>query len=74
VGPRRVRGQTLDHRFTDIAACGHGCLAGGVALNCKMNMEIAAESAVCRLYVPPVPHDAGVALGAATLKMRRIES
>ncbi|WP_339358577.1 carbamoyltransferase C-terminal domain-containing protein, partial [Klebsiella pneumoniae] len=31
-------------------------------------MEIAAEPSVKRLYVPPVPHDAGVALGAAMLK------
>ena len=90
LGPRRVRGQPLEQRFTDIAAsgqkqleivttevvrnaiaktgCGDVCLAGGVALNCKMNMEIAAEPSVKRLYVPPVPHDAGVALGAAMLK------
>ena len=33
-----------------------------------MNMEIAAEPSVGRLYVPPVPHDAGVVLGAAMLK------
>jgi len=90
LGPRRLRGQPLDQRFTDIAAsgqkqleivttevvrkaiamtgCADVCLAGGVALNCKMNMEIAAEPSVGRLYVPPVPHDAGVALGAAMLK------
>lgn len=90
LGPRRVRGQALDQRFTDIAAsgqrqleivttevirsaikasgCADVCLAGGVALNCKMNMEIAAEPSVGKLYVPPVPHDAGVALGAAMLK------
>jgi carbamoyltransferase len=90
LGPRRIRGQALDKRLTDIAAsgqkqleivttevirsaiaatgCADVCLAGGVALNCKMNMEIAAESAVRRLYVPPVPHDAGVALGAAMMK------
>jgi carbamoyltransferase len=90
LGPRRLRGQPLDQRFTDIAASGQKqlelvttqvlrtaigqtgcpdvCLAGGVALNCKMNMEIAAEPMVGRLYVPPVPHDAGVALGAAMLK------
>src|SRR5262249_44734340 len=48
--------------------CADVCLAGGVALNCKMNMEIAAEPSVRRLYVPPVPHDAGVALGAAMMK------
>lgn len=90
LGPRRLRGQELDQRFTNIAAsgqkqleivttqvirsaieatgCADVCLAGGVALNCKMNMEIAAEPSVGRLYVPPVPHDAGVALGAAMMK------
>jgi carbamoyltransferase len=90
LGPRRVRGQALDQRFTNVAAsgqkqleivatevirsaisatgCADVCLAGGVALNCKMNMEIAAEASVGRLYVPPVPHDAGVALGAAMMK------
>ena len=50
------------------SGCNDVCLAGGVALNCKMNMEIAAEPSVGKLYVPPVPHDAGVALGAAMLK------
>jgi carbamoyltransferase len=90
LGPRRVRGQPLDRRLTNIACsgqkqlelvttevirsavaatgCADVCLAGGVALNCKMNMEIAAEPSVRRLYVPPVPHDAGVALGAAMMK------
>jgi len=36
------------------------CLAGGVALNCAANATLAGP-----LYIPPVPHDAGVALGAA---------
>ncbi|PRH77893.1 carbamoyltransferase [Streptomyces solincola] len=36
------------------------CLAGGVALNCSTNGTLPGP-----LYVPPVPHDAGVALGAA---------
>lgn len=36
------------------------CLAGGVALNCSANGQLSGP-----LYVPPVPHDAGVALGAA---------
>ncbi len=36
------------------------CLSGGVALNCSANGLLAPP-----LYVPPVPHDAGVALGAA---------
>ncbi|GAA5103273.1 carbamoyltransferase C-terminal domain-containing protein [Nocardia iowensis] len=36
------------------------CLAGGVALNCSTNGTLPGP-----VYVPPVPHDAGVALGAA---------
>jgi carbamoyltransferase len=36
------------------------CMAGGVALNCSTNGQLDQP-----LYVPPVPHDAGVALGAA---------
>jgi len=36
------------------------CLAGGVALNCSANGRLEPP-----VYVPPVPHDAGVALGAA---------
>ncbi len=36
------------------------CIAGGVGLNCAANGRLAGP-----VYVPPVPHDAGVALGAA---------
>lgn len=36
------------------------CLSGGVALNCVANGLLPEP-----LFVPPVPHDAGVALGAA---------
>lgn len=36
------------------------CLSGGVALNCSTNGTLPGP-----VYVPPVPHDAGVALGAA---------
>jgi carbamoyltransferase len=36
------------------------CMAGGVALNCSANGKLPEP-----VYVPPVPHDAGVALGAA---------
>ena len=36
------------------------CMAGGVALNCSANGLLPQP-----VYVPPVPHDAGVALGAA---------
>lgn len=36
------------------------CLAGGVALNCVANGLLPEP-----VYIPPFPHDAGVALGAA---------
>ena len=36
------------------------CLAGGVALNCSTNGQLEGP-----VYVPPVPHDAGVSIGAA---------
>lgn len=36
------------------------CLAGGVALNCSANGLLPQP-----VYAPPIPHDAGVALGAA---------
>lgn len=36
------------------------CLAGGVVLNCSANGRLPDP-----VFVPPVPHDAGVALGAA---------
>lgn len=41
------------------------CLAGGVALNCVANGLLL--DLVNRLHVPPYPHDAGVALGAAQI-------
>jgi carbamoyltransferase len=43
------------------ALTGQGvCLSGGVALNCVANGLLPEP-----LFAPPVPHDAGVALGAA---------
>jgi len=41
------------------------CLAGGIALNCKMNKQIMELKAVDQLYVQPVAHDGGSILGAA---------
>ena len=43
------------------------CLAGGVALNCKMNGVIARSELIDDLFVQPVSHDAGSALGAAMI-------
>lgn len=41
------------------------CYAGGIALNCIANTKALAESGFQRLYVPPCPNDAGLALGMA---------
>lgn len=39
-------------------------LAGGVALNCKLNQRISALDAVDDVFIQPVANDAGLALGA----------
>ena len=41
------------------------CLAGGVALNCKMNGEILKLPFIDNLYVSPASGDSGTSLGAA---------
>jgi carbamoyltransferase len=44
------------------------CLSGGVALNCKLNGQLAQLPEVEQLFVQPVSHDAGVSLGAAMVR------
>ncbi len=41
------------------------CLAGGVALNCTANYLVKERSPFLHTYIPPAPHDAGTAVGAA---------
>lgn len=41
------------------------CLSGGVALNCVANSLIMKESGFENIFVQPVAHDAGTAIGAA---------
>jgi len=43
---------------------GNLCLAGGVALNCKLNKVLMELDRVDELFIQPVAHDAGTALGA----------
>lgn len=45
----------------------HLCVAGGTALNCTMNSRLLLESRFATVDVPPAPHDAGCAAGAALL-------
>ena len=41
------------------------CFAGGVALNCSSNWFVKEDGPFETVYIPPAPHDAGTALGAA---------
>ncbi|WP_440988391.1 carbamoyltransferase family protein [Haloarchaeobius baliensis] len=43
-------------------------LAGGVALNCKLNKRVREHDAVEDVFVQPVANDAGLALGAGWLE------
>ncbi|WP_436927427.1 carbamoyltransferase family protein [Halosimplex amylolyticum] len=43
-------------------------LAGGVALNCKLNKRLRESDAVEDVFVQPVAHDAGLAVGAGLLE------
>lgn len=44
------------------------CLAGGVALNCKMNKRVMELDSVDEIFVQPVAQDAGSALGAGIIE------
>lgn len=44
-------------------------LAGGVALNCKMNKRVQESPLVDDLFIQPVAHDAGLALGGGWLEV-----
>ncbi len=52
------------HRTTGLRAL---CLGGGVALNAPAVERIRRESGFASVHVPPFPHDAGTAVGAALL-------
>lgn len=46
------------------------CLAGGVALNCKMNKRVMEHEMVESVYIQPVANDAGLPLGAGWIDQR----
>tara|TARA_A100001015_G_scaffold190793_1_gene212591 strand:- start:178 stop:1884 length:1707 start_codon:yes stop_codon:yes gene_type:complete len=54
------------------------CLAGGVAMNCKMNGELYRQRFVDKIFVQPASSDNGVSLGAAQIifhmKKKKINS
>ncbi len=43
------------------------CLAGGVAMNCKMNGELSKEKYIKNIFIQPAASDNGVSLGAAQI-------
>jgi len=51
----------------DLAGSNNLCIAGGVALNCKMNGEIHKSGIAENFFVQPISYDAGVSLGSAML-------
>lgn len=51
--------------------CSRFALAGGVALNCSGNGQLARQEFVEEIFVQPASHDAGTALGAAILAHRQ---
>ncbi|ELY44056.1 carbamoyltransferase family protein [Natronorubrum sulfidifaciens] len=67
----------LEETVVDIAetavdqlGTGNVALAGGVALNCKLNKCVRESPAVDDTFVQPVAHDAGLALGAGWSQQR----
>jgi len=59
--------QSIVTKYISESGLSKVALAGGVALNCKMNKRIRELEVVDDLFVQPVSHDAGSALGAAWL-------
>lgn len=58
-------GLALARHAMDKAGSRNLCMAGGVALNCKMNGVINQRAGVDELFVQPISADSGTALGAA---------
>jgi len=48
----------------ELTGCRNVCLAGGVALNCKVNKRIMELPEVKNLFIQPISSDAGLTLGA----------
>lgn len=67
----KAAGALVARIAADKTFSGNLCLAGGVALNCKMNGALMQLEGVSRVFVPPVSSDDGTALGAAMLYARQ---
>lgn len=56
--------------YVDRVGTGNVALAGGVVLNCKLNKAVAEHPAVEDVFIQPVAHDAGLALGGGWIDHR----
>jgi len=55
----------LSQKLKEQTGCKTVALAGGVTMNCSMVGRLVHSGIFERVYIPPVPTDTGVALGAA---------
>jgi carbamoyltransferase len=60
----RIGGHVVEH-YQQLTGLDHLCLAGGVALNCRMNGDLLQRGRFKRVFVQPAANDAGLSLGAA---------
>lgn len=58
---------SLANYYSNLFQVDNVCLAGGVSLNVKTNMSLFQIGSFKNIFIQPVSHDAGVALGAAQL-------
>ena len=70
VAQRLVEETVLDiaEHYVDELDTANVCLAGGVALNCKVNQQVIQSATVDEVFIQPVAHDGGLALGAGWLE------
>jgi len=57
--------ETMMHLLKEYNISETLCLAGGVALNCKMNGHILRESHIKDIFIQPAANDAGGSIGSA---------
>lgn len=63
---------SISQKLREITGAGALCYAGGVALNCAANKEMAFKSGFESIFVPPAPNDAGTCIGAAFAASNRM--
>lgn len=63
-----MRGLVL--KLLSLTNCSNICLAGGVAMNCKVNGKISEMREIRNIFVQPASSDNGASIGAAILVAR----